>query len=150
MAKFVLKQIIRLLLLLFAVSVVAYVLIGISPIDPVQANVGQAAWTSMSEAKRAQLASYWGVDTPLPERYFNWLSGALTGDLGISLRYNAPVASVLAVRAGNTLLLMLVAWVVSGVLGFTMGVVAAIKRGTWVDKLVKGYCFVLASTPTFW
>lgn len=150
MAKMVLKQIVRLLLLLFAVSIVAYVLIGISPIDPVQANVGQAAWTSMSEAKRAQLAAYWGVDTPLPERYFNWLSGAITGDLGISLRYNAPVASVLAVRAGNTLLLMLVAWLVSGVLGFTMGVVAAVKRGSWIDRLVKGYCFVLASTPTFW
>ena len=150
MAKMVIRQIVRLVLLLFAVSIVAYALIGISPVDPVQANVGQAAWTSMSEAKRAQLASYWGVDTPLPERYIHWLSGALTGDLGISLRYNAPVATVLAVRAGNTLLLMLVAWVVSGVLGFTMGVVAAVKRGTWIDKLVKGYCFVLASTPTFW
>ena len=121
-----------------------------SPVDPVQANVGQAAYVNMSEAKRAQLAEYWGVDVPIWQRYLNWLGSALQGDLGMSLRYNAPVSEVLAWRSGNTLLLMAVAWVVSGVLGFALGVAAAVKRGTWVDKLVKGYCFVLVSTPTFW
>ena len=121
-----------------------------SPVDPVQANVGQAAYVNMSEAKRAQLAEYWGVDVPIWQRYLNWLGSALQGDLGMSLRYNAPVTEVLAWRSGNTLLLMAVAWVVSGVLGFALGVAAAVKRGTWVDKLVKGYCFVLVSTPTFW
>ena len=48
-----------------AVSMVTFVLVSISPIDPVQANVGQAAYVNMSEAKRAQLAEYWGVNTPL-------------------------------------------------------------------------------------
>ena len=149
-AKFVLKHIFKLALLLLAVSAVAFLLVGMSPVDPVQANVGQAAYVNMSEAKRAQLAEYWGVDVPIWQRYLNWLGSALQGDLGMSLRYNAPVTEVLAWRSGNTLLLMAVAWVVSGVLGFALGVAAAVKRGTWVDKLVKGYCFVLVSTPTFW
>ena len=149
-AKFVLKHILKLALLLLAVSAVAFLLVGMSPVDPVQANVGQAAYVNMSEAKRAQLAEYWGVDVPIWQRYLNWLGSALQGDLGMSLRYNAPVTEVLAWRSGNTLLLMAVAWVVSGVLGFALGVAAAVKRGTWVDKLVKGYCFVLVSTPTFW
>lgn len=150
MAKLVVKQILRLALLLLAVSVVAFALVGVSPVDPVQANVGQAAWTSMSEAKRAQLAEYWGVDMPIWQRYANWLVAALQGDFGTSLRYNAPVAQVIAWRAGNTLLLMAVAWLVSGVLGFALGVVAGVRRGSAVDKLVKAYCFVLAATPTFW
>lgn len=137
-------------LLLFAISVVSFVLIAVSPVDPVQANVGQAAWISMSEAKRAQLAEYWGVNTPIGERYLNWLTSALQGDLGMSLRYNAPVADVIAWRAGNTLLLMAVAWVASGVIGFALGIVAGVKRGSWIDTFVKAYCFVLASTPTFW
>ena len=47
-------------------------LVSVSPIDPVQANVGQTAYINMSEAKRAQLAEYWGVNTPLWERYANW------------------------------------------------------------------------------
>lgn len=150
MVRFVVKHIVRLALLLLAVSAVAFFLVGISPVDPVQANVGQAAYVNMSEAKRAQLAAYWGVDVPIWQRYLNWLGGAVQGDFGISLRYNAPVTEVLAWRSGNTLVLMAVAWVVSGLLGFVLGVVAAVKRGGWVDKLVKAYCFVLASVPTFW
>lgn len=150
MAKFVLKHIVRLALLLFAVSAIAFLLVGLSPVDPVQANIGQAAWTSMSEAKRAQLAEYWGVNVPIWQRYFNWLGAVFQGDLGISLRYNAPVADVISWRAGNTLLLMAVAWVASGVLGLTLGIVAGVKRGSVIDRVVKGYCFVLAATPTFW
>ena len=150
MVRFTVRHIVRLALLLLAVSAVAFFLIGISPVDPVQANVGQAAYVNMSEAKRVQLAEYWGVDVPVWERYAHWLASAVQGDLGMSLRYNAPVADVLAWRAGNTLLLMAVAWVVSGLLGFALGVVAAVKRGSAVDKAVKAYCFVLASVPTFW
>lgn len=133
-----------------AVSVVTFFLVGMSPIDPVQANVGQAAYANMSEAKRAQLASYWGADTPIWERYVAWLGSVLQGDMGTSLRYNAPVTQVLATRSLNTCALMAVAWVLSGVIGFALGIVAGLKRGTWIDRIIKGYCFVLASTPTFW
>lgn len=133
-----------------AVSVVTFFLVGMSPIDPVQANVGQAAYANMSEAKRAQLASYWGADTPIWERYIAWLGSVLQGDMGTSLRYNAPVTQVLATRSLNTCALMAVAWVLSGVIGFALGIVAGLKRGTWIDRIIKGYCFVLASTPTFW
>lgn len=150
MARTIAHQVARLVLLLLVISATAFALVGMSPVDPVQANVGQAALVSMSAEKRAQLAEYWGVNTPLWERYFHWLTSALQGDLGISLRYNAPVTEVLAFRAGNTLLLMAVAWVASGALGLLLGVAAALKRGTIVDRLVKGYCFVLASTPAFW
>ena len=150
MPRYIAKQIVRLLLLLFIISMVAFALVGLSPVDPVQANVGQAAYLSMSEEKRAALAEYWGANTPIWERYIHWLGAALQGDFGTSLRFNAPVGHVIALRAGNTLALMLVAWIISGVLGLFLGIVAAMKRGTWVDKLVKGYCFVLAGTPTFW
>lgn len=144
------RNVVKFAVLLFAISIVTFALVGLSPIDPVQANVGQAAYVNMSEAKRAQLASYWGVDTPIWERYINWLVAALQGDFGTSLRYNAPVTDVLATRSLNTLALMLVAWLLSGVIGFALGAAAGLKRGTWIDKAVKGYCFVLASTPTFW
>lgn len=150
MAKRVLRQIARLVLLLIAVSIVVFALVSASPIDPVQANVGQAAYLNMSPEKRAALAEYWGTSIPVWERYLNWAGAFLHGDLGTSLRYNAPVAQIISTRATNTLMLMLVAWVVSGVLGFTLGVVAAMKRGSVIDKLVKGYCFVLAATPAFW
>ena len=140
----------RFALLMLAVSFLTFFLVSVSPIDPVQANVGQAALINMSEAKRAQLAEYWGVNTPLWERYVNWITAAFQGDLGTSLRYNAPVADVIATRALNSLALMATAWVVSGVLGFALGILAGANRGRLVDRIVKGYCFLLASVPTFW
>ena len=135
---------------MLAVSLVTFVLVSVSPIDPVQANVGQTAYINMSEAKRAQLAEYWGVNTPLWERYANWFVDLLHGDLGTSLRFNAPVIDVIATRAVNSLALMATAWAVSGVLGFALGILAGANRGRLIDRIVKGYCFLLASVPTFW
>ncbi|WP_241152714.1 ABC transporter permease subunit [Gordonibacter sp. Marseille-P4307] len=140
----------RFALLMVAVSVLVFVLVSLSPIDPVQANVGQAAYAGMSPEKKAALAQVWGSGTPLWERYTTWASAFLQGDWGTSLRFNAPVLDVIAQRAGNTILLMAVAWAASGVVGFGLGVLAAARRGGRIDKLVKGYCYLLASTPAFW
>ena len=150
MLKFVLRQIVRFVLLMLAVSLVVFALVSASPVDLVQANVGQAAVIGMSDEKQAQLAAYWGADAPFWERYLNWLSAFVQGDMGESLRFNAPVADVIATRALNSLALMAIAWVASGVLGLALGIVAGAFRGRWPDKLVKGYCYLLASTPTFW
>ena len=150
MARFVADNLIRFSLLLLAVSFVVFALVSASPIDPVQANVGQAAYVNLSEAKRAQLADLWGANTPLLERYASWLSGLLQGDAGISLRFNAPVADVIASRAANSLALMAVAWVVSGVAGFALGVAAGTHRDGALDRAVRAYCYILAATPSFW
>lgn len=150
MAKLVIKNVIKFIVLLFMVSLVTYFLVGSSPIDPVQANVDQAAYTSMTPEKKAELAEYWGTQTPLPQRYLSWLSGALHGDLGMSLRFNQPVTEVLAQRSGNTLLLMLIAWTASGLIGFFLGKVAGTRPDSALDRFVKAYCFILAATPTFW
>ncbi|MBS5478519.1 MAG: ABC transporter permease, partial [Coriobacteriia bacterium] len=150
MARFILHNVIKVALLVLAVSFVVFALVSLSPIDPVQANVGQAALVGMSEEKRAALQAYWGSDEPLLQRYGSWLWAFLHGDLGTSLRYNAPVITVIGEKALNSALLMGCAWVISGALGFVLGVGAALHRGRAFDKFVKGYCFVLASTPAFW
>ncbi len=135
---------------MLAVGLVVFALVSMSPIDPVQANVGQAAYVNMSEAKRAQLASYWGGDVPFWERFANWAGALLQGDMGTSLRFNAPVSEVIAHRAANSLALMGIAWLLSGVLGFALGIAAGARRGGALDRVVRSYCFLLASTPTFW
>lgn len=150
MIGFIARHILKFALLMAAVSVVAFVLVATSPVDPVQANSGQAALVSMSAEKRAQLAAYWGTDLPLWQRYGEWAAAAIQGDMGQSLRYNAPVADVIAWRAGNSLLLMGCAWTLSGVLGFVLGAAAGLHRGGLFDRIVRAYCYVLASTPTFW
>ena len=150
MTKYLARHIVRFVLLMLAVGLVVFALVSMSPIDPVQANVGQAAYVNMSEAKRAQLASYWGGDVPFWERFANWAGALLQGDMGTSLRFNAPVSEVIAHRAANSLALMGIAWLFSGALGFALGVAAGARRGGALDRVVRSYCFLLASTPTFW
>ena len=135
---------------MLAVGLAVFALVSMSPIDPVQANVGQAAYVNMPEAKRAQLASYWGGDVPFWECFANWAGALMQGDMGTSLRFNAPVSEVIAHRAANSLALMGIAWLLSGVLGFALGVAAGARRGGALDRVVRSYCFLLASTPTFW
>lgn len=150
MTKYLARHIVRFTLLMLAVGLVVFALVSMSPIDPVQANVGQAAYVNMSEAKRAQLASYWGGDVPFWERFANWAGALMQGDMGTSLRFNAPVSEIIAHRAANSLALMGIAWLLSGVLGFALGVAAGARRGGALDRVVRSYCFLLASTPTFW
>ena len=150
MIGFILRNLGKFVLLMLATSIVVFFLISVSPVDPVQMNIGQAAYINMSPEKKALLAEHWGVNTPLWERYINWFGDVLKGDWGTSLRFNAPVIDVISVRFLNTLALMLVAWVISGILGFFLGLIAAVKRGSFVDKIIKGYCLILASTPAFW
>lgn len=150
MTKYLARYIVRFALLMLAVGLVVFALVSMSPIDPVQANVGQAAYVNMSEAKRAQLASYWGGDVPFWERFANWAGALMQGDMGTSLRFNALVSEVIAHRAANSLALMGIAWLFSGALGFALGVAAGARRGGALDRVVRSYCFLLASTPTFW
>ena len=111
--------------------------------------MGQAALGSMSKEQKEKLRSYWGVDEPPVQRYLNWLNAFIKGDGGISLLYRQPVTKVIAVKLGNSLFLMGLAWVVSGLVGFLLGVIAGVFQGRLPDKIIKGYSLVIASTPSF-
>ena len=149
-AKFILKNFIKVLLLLFAVSVAAFALMTASPIDPLKANVGQAALGSMSQEQITKLEEYWGVGQPPLQRYIAWFRDFVRGDMGISLLYRQKVTTVIAVKLGNSLFLMIIAWVLSGLIGFLLGSLAGMNRGKPIDKIIKGYCLVISSTPAFW
>lgn len=144
------KKLIRVFLLVIAVSIITFWLMVSSPIDPLSANVGQAALGAMSQEQVEKLEEYWGVDTPPAERYISWAKDFFRGDMGTSLLYRQPVKDVIAVKLENSLFLMIFAWVISSVLGFTLGVLAGMNRDTWVDRGVKGYSLLISSTPAFW
>ena len=140
----------RLFLLLVATSMATFALVAASPIDPVKANLGQAAYAQMSEAQRAQLAEYWGATTSLSERYAHWVSSALRGDFGQSLRFGRPVAEVVGERFANSAALMASAWLLAGVLGLALGVLAGSRRRSRADRAICCVCYALSSMPSFW
>lgn len=144
------KKLIRMALLLLGVSIVTFLLMCASPLDPLQTNVGQAALGSMSPEQIAELKAYWGADTPPLSRYLGWLADALRGNLGVSLLYRQPVTDVIGERLAGSVLVLLSAWVISGVLGLVLGTVSGALRGRWPDRLIRGYCLLISATPAFW
>ena len=140
---------VKILSLLFAVSIIAFALVLASPVDPVQQYISGLG-TAVSPEQRAQIEEYWGVDQPPVQRYLSWLSAVLQGDLGESSLYRRPVADIISERFGASLALMLTAWALAGLIGFGFGCIMGMHRGKWQDRLLKKICYVLSSTPTFW
>ena len=149
MLRFLTNKLIRLILLLFAVATLSFTLLSLSPIDPVDAYVG-AAMLNISPEQRQQIADRWGLDAPPITRFGRWLQNLLTGDLGRSMIFNQPVRTVIGERFLASLWLMAAAWLVSGVLGFGLGLLAGLRQGSWLDQAIRFYAYTLASTPTFW
>ncbi len=145
----VLKNFIKLLSLLLAVSIIAFALVSLSPIDPVRQYI-LGLGTAVSPEQRAEIEDYWGMDEPPAERYLSWLGELLHGNLGESSLYRRPVADIIGERFSNSLALMLCAWVLSGGLGLALGCLMGLHRDRPVDKLLKKLCYFLSSVPTFW
>ena len=135
--KFFGYKLVRFVILIIAVAIFSFVLLDLSPIDPVNAYLRQAA---VSETQRQILQEYFGTNVPLTTKIFHWLMDLLQGNLGTSLIYRAPVIDIIIEKASASLVLMAISWILSGVIGFAMGVVAGKNKGSWIDKAVKVYC----------
>ncbi|WP_281247256.1 ABC transporter permease [Domibacillus mangrovi] len=146
---FLLLKSVRMATLLVAICFISFLLIKNSPIDPIQAYIG-ADMLKVGPEQREKIAEHWGLDQPIIVQFVSWGSALLTGDLGTSMIYRRPVAEIIHERFLHSFVLMITAWVLSGIIGFAMGVISAMKKDTWVDKFIKWYCYTLASTPTFW
>ena len=136
------------LLLLLAVSVIAFALVSLSPVDPVQQYVLGAG--GVSAEQRQQLEEYWGVNAPPVERYITWLKALVRGDFGQSLLYRRPVLDIIGERFVNSLALMLCAWLFSSLIGFGLGCAMGMTRDRLPDRILKKLCYILSSVPTFW
>ncbi len=146
--KSLVSEIIRLVILLFAVSVLAFVLITSAPIDPLTSYIGTES-TLSPEAKQ-EIAAHWGLNDPLPQRFFTWLGHLFQGDMGQSITYKRPVAAVIGERFTMSIILMIVSWVLSGIIGFFLGMVCGKHENSVFDRIIKTIFLGLKSAPTYW
>lgn len=131
--------------LLFVVSVLSFVLVSLTPGDVARQILGQDAPESAVVSLRHQL----GIDQPLYEQYWHWLTNALSGDFGTSVFTGQGVAQAIDQRFGVTLSLILVSLLVVGVLGVGLGVLSAVRGGV-VARLVDAFSLIGFALPSFW
>jgi len=133
------------LLLLLAVSVLIFAGTQILPGDVAQSILGQSATPEALANLRAEL----GLNDPAYVRYFHWLGGIITGDLGTALSSRQDIATSIAPRLWNTLFLAFWAAIVSVPLAIILGLLAVRYRNGFVDKLISGLALASTSLPEF-
>jgi peptide/nickel transport system permease protein len=142
--KFVVRRLLFGVLTLFIVSVVIFVLTQALE-DPARAILGRQATPESVLAKQQEL----GLDKPLITQYWDWLSGLLTGDPGVSFTNGQPVMDVVGDRIWNSLFLMAVAAALSIPISIAIGAYAAARRDRAFDSATSGATLLLASLPEF-
>ena len=146
--KKIIWQIAKLFFLLFAISIITFLLMKLTPINPVSSYLG--ADSNVTQEQYDYLVKVWGLNQPSIVQYFNWIKEALTGNMGDSFIYNKPVSELISKAASNTFMLMLTSWLLSGIIGFILGIVAAAYHGRVIDQIIQKISYLFASMPTFW
>ena len=145
MAIYLSRRIFQAVLILLGVSVITFALLYLLPADPVRQIAGRSATQQTVENIRAQL----GLDQPFLVQYGRYLGNLLQGDLGRSYLQRSEVSELIAARLPATLLLMGAGIACELVIGLTMGLVAAVRRGTATDRALMVGSFVGVSAPQF-
>ncbi|PKP68404.1 MAG: glutathione ABC transporter permease GsiC [Alphaproteobacteria bacterium HGW-Alphaproteobacteria-4] len=145
MAGYLIRRLIQAALILLGVSLVTFFLLYLLPADPVRQIAGRSATAQTVQNIREQL----GLDQPFVVQYWRYLSGLVQGDLGRSYLQKSEVAVLIWARLPATLLLMAGAISCELLLGLTMGIVAALRRGSMTDQTLMIASFVGVSAPQF-
>lgn len=143
---YLLRRILLLIPTLLGVSVVSFALIHSIPGDPVLTMLGEHA----TGAQHERFIHILGLDQPLYVQYFNYLGRLVVGNWGYSVFGDVDVLPLVLRRFGATLQIVGLSVLLSAVVGILLGTVSAIRRGTFIDKLVRVLTLVSFSMPTFW
>jgi peptide/nickel transport system permease protein len=148
MSSFLIRRLIQSFAVLGVMSFVIYALMGLMPGDPVDLMISGDPRLTPEDAER--LKGLFGLDKPVTERYLNWATAALQGDLGYSRLFARPVGEVLWPALGNTARLVGLAFTISLVIGLSAGIWAAVRPYSRRDYLINFLAFAGISVPSFW
>ena len=145
MTRYLVRRLLALIPVLFLVTIFAFLIVHLTPGDPVSLVLGEQATQTQIEEARQEL----GLNDPFYIQYFRWLGALLQGDLGRSLIFDQPVSQMLVQRAEPTLVLAAVALFFTISIGIPAGVIAAINNNRWADHSVMIGALLFVATPNF-
>jgi len=148
MIRYVASRLGMALVMALLATLVIFLIANTVPGDPVLAQLGDVA--ASNKDYLAQFRAKWGLDLPLWERYFIFLKGLLHGDLGISIATQRPVLDDIVAYAPATIELATAGFVLAVIVGIPLGIMAAVRRDTWIDHTARFLSLIGVSSPTFW
>jgi peptide/nickel transport system permease protein len=143
--KYVASRLLATLPVMLMVAVVVFAMLRLTPGDPAAILAGDDA----TQAQLAQIRQTMGLDKPIPAQFVSWMGDLVRGDLGVSLLSGAPVRQMIGIRIGPTVALALCTLVLTVLIAVPLGVIAASRRGKWLDRLIMTLSVLGFSVPTF-
>ncbi|HSW56819.1 MAG TPA: ABC transporter permease [Dehalococcoidales bacterium] len=151
MTTYIIRRLLMALIIVILVTLIVFFVIRLLPGDPLLIFLGQnAAVEQMTEEKINQLRKEYGLDKPVMIQYVNWINDLLRGDLGRSITYRDNVGTLLKERFPVTIHIGVIAFILGNVLGIALGVVSAMRRGTWIDTVATLISYIGITIPVFW
>lgn len=151
MTTYIIRRLVQAVIVLIIVTLLVFFVMRLLPGDPLVLYISQGSdLQAMSPEALESLRHEFGLDKPLFVQYLSWVGGIFRGDLGTSLYYHESVTTLMFERFPVTVHLGLTALVLSSVLGVLAGLLAAVRRGKWADKVVTPLAYLGTTIPVFW
>jgi peptide/nickel transport system permease protein len=145
---FIIRRLLYAIPTLIGISIITFAIARLAPGDPIR--LFTFGIRDFTEADYQQLLHRYGLDKPMPLQYIDWITNAVRGNFGESLIYHRESFAMLMERVPNTLVLAGAALLLQLVIGVPLGVLAAFKRGTWVDGAIRVFGVAGHAVPAFW
>jgi peptide/nickel transport system permease protein len=150
MISFTIRRFIQSIVVLILVTVIVFVAMRLLPGDPIRMLITASEESSYTEEQMAHLRAENGLDKPMVVQYFNWIGGIFKGDLGKSILDRLPVTTEIFKRLPITVHIGGIAFIIGLILGIPLGIIAAVRRGTWLDTVVTTIANLGITVPHFW
>lgn len=147
---YLINRLAQTLLTMFLVSLITFSFLAVLPGDPVTLMIGPDNAATMSAEEIELAKARLGLDKPIPVQYLTWIGGILTGDWGESIRTRRPVLESIKSRAPVTLQLAALSFAIAMMIAIPSGVVAALNRNSWFDRLSTIWAVGGVAMPNFW
>jgi peptide/nickel transport system permease protein len=150
MVTYIIRRIVQAILVIIVITFLVFLVVRLLPGDPILIYLSsqdvQTLTTDQIDAARAEF----GLDKPLPLQYIDWIGDLFRADLGMSIFYHQKVSSLISQRLPVTLILGVIAFIISTLLGILAGSISALRRGKWIDTVVTVVANIGITVPAFW
>jgi peptide/nickel transport system permease protein len=150
MTSYILRRLIQGIFVIILATIVIFIAMRILPGDPLMIYIVEQDISFITPELKAKLQHKYGLDKNLVMQYFNWIGGLLRGDMGLSIHYQESVSALMAKRVPITLLLGLLSFIISSILGMLTGVLSALRRASLLDNALTSFANFGISVPPFW
>lgn len=150
MGAYIIRRLIQGVFILLLVSIMIFLIMRLLPGDALLLYITENDIEILSEEQLQALRVEFGLDKPMPMQYFDWIGGLLHGDFGKSIVYHDSVGILLRERFPVTAHLGILSVIVAVIIGVALGLISAVRRGTWIDTLATSLANFGISIPNFW